>query len=98
MCYILKSRFWTRNRPGDTIVDKTDEVSMPRANERVTGIIFKNIDLQGIFLNLFLHFLIKTLIFFFVKENDTKNEGSVSLPGLGLDEEVITALNNSGMF
>lgn len=45
---MFKSRFWTRNRPGDTIVDKTDEVSMPRANERVTGIIFKNIDLQGL--------------------------------------------------
>ncbi len=47
---IFKSRFWTRNRPGDTIVDKTDESSMPnRMNERVTGIIFKNIELAGSF-------------------------------------------------
>lgn len=44
-----------------------------RMNERVTGIIFKNIELP---------------------ESDVKNEGVVSLPGLGLDDEVITALNN----
>ena len=70
------TRFWTRNRPGDTIVDKTDEASMPnRASERVTGIIFKNIELA---------------------EPDVRNEGAISLPGLGLDDEVITALNNDG--
>jgi hypothetical protein len=40
-----KRRFWTRNRPGDTILDKADEISMPKA-ERVTGIIFKNIELH----------------------------------------------------
>ncbi len=40
-------RFWTRNRPGDTIVDKTDEVSMPK-NDRVTGIIFKNHEMPGL--------------------------------------------------
>ena len=36
----LTRRFWTRNRPGDTVIDKTDEISMPKA-ERHTGIIFK---------------------------------------------------------
>ena len=38
-------RFWTRNRPGDTILDKTDEMLVPNF-QRATGIIFKNIDLQ----------------------------------------------------
>ena len=53
---ILLSRFWTRNRPGDTIVDKSDESSMAnRMNERVTGIIFKNIESSGNFF----HCLIK---------------------------------------
>ena len=42
-----ESRFWTRNRPGDTISDKTDEFLVPKP-ERATGIIFKNIELQGI--------------------------------------------------
>lgn len=27
-------------------------------------------------------------------EPDVKNEGTISLPGLGLDDEVITALND----
>lgn len=44
------------------------------------------------------YFNVRKFIYFFLEENDTKNEGIVSLPGLGLDEEVITALNNnSGM-
>jgi len=41
-------RFWTRNRPGDQIAEKTDESSVPKP-ERVTGIIFKNIELPGNF-------------------------------------------------
>ena len=40
------SRFWTRNRPGDSVIDKTDETMTPRASERATGIIFKNIELS----------------------------------------------------
>jgi hypothetical protein len=44
--YLFKRRFWTRNRPGDTILDKTDELHVPKL-ERATGIIFKNIDLQS---------------------------------------------------
>ena len=34
------SRFWTRNRPGDTVIDKTDEVSTVKT-ERHTGIVFR---------------------------------------------------------
>lgn len=44
---LIIRRFWTRNRPGDT-VDKNDDSSTPKA-ERATGIIFKNIELPGNF-------------------------------------------------
>jgi polyadenylation factor subunit 2 len=39
------TRFWTRNRPGDTVADKSDELFVPKI-EKVTGIIFKNVDMQ----------------------------------------------------
>ncbi len=40
------TRFWTRSRPGDTVADKSnDELFVPKI-EKVTGIIFKNVDMQ----------------------------------------------------
>lgn len=62
-------RFWTRSRPGDTNVDKTDESSMSnRANEKVTGIIFRNIELTGkwiwkILITWYLYQLLTCLLF-----------------------------------
>jgi WD40 repeat protein len=38
------TRFWTRNRPGDTVVDKNEEMPTQRLQPS-TGIIFKNFDL-----------------------------------------------------
>lgn len=38
------SRFWTRNRPGDTVVDKNEEMPTQRLQPS-SGIIFKNLDL-----------------------------------------------------
>ena len=43
--FTLYSRFWTRNRPGDTVIDKTDEISAPKT-ERSTGIILKMLKCQ----------------------------------------------------
>lgn len=53
------------------MVDKTDEISTPKA-ERSTGIIFKNIELP---------------------EPDKQSDGTVNLPGLGLDNEMLDILN-----
>ena len=39
---IFSSRFWTRNRPGDTVIEKTDDISAPKI-DRPNGIIFKDI-------------------------------------------------------
>lgn len=41
------TRFWTRNRPGDTFVDKVDDTMTPKM-ERSTGTIFKNHELPEI--------------------------------------------------
>jgi polyadenylation factor subunit 2 len=70
------TRFWTRNRPGDTVIDKTDDgLSMPGAK---TGIIFKNLDIQEM-------------------TNQKTNQGFISLPGLGLDNEIVNeqSINNN---
>lgn len=73
------TRFWTRNRPGDTIADKSDEASTSNAQtkvERVTGIIFKNIDIT-------------------VEGNAQKEDGLVSLPGLGLEKDLLEKLKQN---
>lgn len=54
MLFFFNSRFWTRNRPGDTAPDKSDETTTPKI-ERATGIIFKNIE-PGIVFFAFLNY------------------------------------------
>jgi hypothetical protein len=80
----LFSRFWTRNRPGDTVIDKTDELTSSAPKQHTTygghvgGIIFKEMP----------------------DYDKQRGDGSFFLPGLDLDNNNLMeeAEENEGLF